>query len=64
MIQIKGYEAKNKNMKENIKIALITGGSCGLGKDMALRIAEKGIDVIITYNSRADEAEKVVAQIE
>lgn len=45
------------------KIALITGGSRGLGRDMALRIAEKGINVIITYNSNAAEADKVVAQI-
>lgn len=46
------------------KIALITGGSRGLGKDMALRIAEKGLNVIITYNSNAAEADKVVAQIQ
>ncbi|MDR6943505.1 SDR family NAD(P)-dependent oxidoreductase [Mucilaginibacter pocheonensis] len=46
------------------KIALITGGSRGLGKNMALSIAKKGIDVIITYNSQKDEALAVVAQIE
>ncbi|MBS7562909.1 SDR family oxidoreductase [Mucilaginibacter sp. Bleaf8] len=45
------------------KIALITGGSRGLGRDMALRIAEKGIDVVITYNTNEAEADKVVAQI-
>jgi NAD(P)-dependent dehydrogenase (short-subunit alcohol dehydrogenase family) len=45
------------------KIALVTGGSRGLGKDMALNIAGKGIDLIITYNSRKDEADKVVEQI-
>lgn len=45
------------------KIALITGGSRGLGKDMALRLAEKGNDVIITYNNRQDEALKVVDEI-
>lgn len=42
------------------KIAVITGGSRGLGRDMALRIAERGLDVIITYNSNAEEALKVV----
>ena len=31
------------------KIALVTGGSRGLGKDMATSIALKGIDVILTY---------------
>jgi NAD(P)-dependent dehydrogenase (short-subunit alcohol dehydrogenase family) len=46
------------------KIALITGGSRGLGKDMALRIAERGLNVIITYNSNAAEADKVVALIQ
>jgi len=46
------------------KIALVTGGSRGLGKDMALRLAEKGLDIILTYNSKEEDAEKVVAQIE
>jgi NAD(P)-dependent dehydrogenase (short-subunit alcohol dehydrogenase family) len=46
------------------KIALITGGSRGLGKDMALSIARKGMDVIITYRSKKEEAEEVVKQIE
>ncbi len=46
------------------KIALVTGGSRGLGKDMALRLAEYGCDVILTYNSKKEEAEKVVFEIE
>lgn len=46
------------------KIALITGGSRGLGKDMAVRIAGKGMDVVITYRSKKEEAEAVVKQIE
>src|ERR1700710_895446 len=46
------------------KIALVTGGSRGLGKDMALSIASKGIDVVLTYNSKKDEALAVVAEIE
>jgi len=51
-------------MEKRNKIALVTGGSRGLGKDMALRLAEKGIDVILTYNNAAQEAQNVVAQIE
>jgi NAD(P)-dependent dehydrogenase (short-subunit alcohol dehydrogenase family) len=51
-------------MENTNKIALITGGSRGLGKDMALRLAEKGLDVIITYNSRADDAQAVIAQVQ
>jgi len=46
------------------KTALVTGGSRGLGKDMALSLADKGIDVIITYNTRKVDAEAVVKEIE
>jgi NAD(P)-dependent dehydrogenase (short-subunit alcohol dehydrogenase family) len=51
-------------MAVNTKIALVTGGSRGLGKNMAIAIAKKGIDVIITYNSKKDEADEVVSAIE
>ena len=51
-------------MTTNSKIALVTGGSRGLGKNMALSLAKKGIDVVLTYNSKKDEAEAVVAEIE
>ncbi|MFK8034728.1 MAG: SDR family NAD(P)-dependent oxidoreductase [Hyphomicrobiales bacterium] len=46
------------------KIALITGGSRGLGKNTALHLAQKGVDVIITYLSRADDAHAVISEIE
>lgn len=46
------------------RIALITGGSRGLGKNAALALAQKNIDVILTYNSRQPEAEQVVKEIE
>jgi len=45
------------------KIALVTGGSRGLGKNMAVHIAKKGLDVILTYNSKKEEAEAVVQEI-
>jgi NAD(P)-dependent dehydrogenase (short-subunit alcohol dehydrogenase family) len=48
----------------NRKIALITGASRGLGKNAALHLAAQGIDVIGTYNSRADEAQALVTEIE
>src|SRR5215203_4442292 len=51
-------------MPVQTKIALVTGGSRGLGKDMALSIARKGIDVILTYRSKKEEADEVVKQIE
>lgn len=51
-------------MAVNAKIALVTGGSRGLGKNMALAIAKKGINVILTYNSKKEEAEETVKEIE
>ncbi len=46
------------------KIALITGGSRGLGRATALKLAANGVGVVITYLSRADEAADVVAAVE
>lgn len=48
----------------NTKIALITGGSRGLGKNMAIRLAEQGNDIIITYNTQKEAAAEVVKTIE
>jgi NAD(P)-dependent dehydrogenase (short-subunit alcohol dehydrogenase family) len=45
-------------------IALVTGGSRGLGKNMALALAQKGINVVLTYHSQQAEAQSVVAEIE
>ena len=46
------------------KIALVTGGSRGLGKNMALRLSEKGFDVILTYATNKESADQVVGEIE
>ena len=45
-------------------LALITGGSRGLGRYAALHVARSGTDVILTYRSQAAEAQAVVAEIE
>ncbi len=44
-------------------LSLITGASRGLGRNTALHLARRGGDVIITYHSRADAAETLVAEI-
>lgn len=48
----------------NRKIALITGGSRGLGRNMALHLAQRGMDLIVTYHSRRDEAESIAAEVQ
>lgn len=45
-------------------IALVTGGSRGLGRNTALGIARRGGDVILTYRNGAEAARKVVAEIQ
>ncbi|HQD91491.1 MAG TPA: SDR family NAD(P)-dependent oxidoreductase [Syntrophomonadaceae bacterium] len=46
------------------KIALVTGGSRGLGKNIALKLGQKGLDVIITYHSKKEDALQVVEEIQ
>lgn len=58
------FVIKIRNMSAAQKIALVTGGSRGLGKEMALSLARKGIDVIITYRTNEEEASNVAASIQ
>ncbi|AUP80133.1 SDR family NAD(P)-dependent oxidoreductase [Flavivirga eckloniae] len=46
------------------KIALVTGGSRGLGKDIVLNLAKKGMDIIFTYHSNKSAAEHVIKEVE
>jgi NAD(P)-dependent dehydrogenase (short-subunit alcohol dehydrogenase family) len=46
------------------KLALITGGSRGLGRDGALHLADRNTDVIVTYRSGREQADAVVQAIE
>ncbi|MGX9991263.1 SDR family NAD(P)-dependent oxidoreductase [Rhizobium sp. Z1P35] len=52
------------NQNSTSKVAIVTGGSRGLGRNTVVNLARSGVDVILTYNSNRDEAEKVVAEIE
>jgi len=45
-------------------IAIVTGGSRGLGKNAVLKLAANGIGIILTYNTNQAEAQKVVEEIE
>jgi len=51
-------------METTNKIALVTGSSRGLGKNTALKLAKNGNDLVITYRSKKDEADALVAEIE
>ncbi len=46
------------------KIAIITGGSRGLGRNTAISLARRGVDIIFTYNSNAEQARSLTAEIE
>jgi NAD(P)-dependent dehydrogenase (short-subunit alcohol dehydrogenase family) len=45
------------------KIALVTGGSRGLGRNIALALARGGHDIVLTYRTREAEGQAVVAEI-
>lgn len=51
-------------MESTGKIALVTGGGRGLGRNMVKHLAEQGHDVIITWFSKKDEADAVVNEVQ
>lgn len=57
------FMAAENTEHSKTKIALVTGGSRGLGHNTALSLARKGADVIITYHSNQAEADATVAAI-
>ncbi|MET0635333.1 MAG: SDR family oxidoreductase [Chitinophagaceae bacterium] len=52
-----------KTTNQQSKIVLVTGGSRGIGKSIAINAAKRGIGVILTYNNRPDQAKLVVDEI-
>jgi acetoacetyl-CoA reductase len=46
------------------KVAIVTGGSRGIGAAISKELAKSGVNIVINYNVRADAAEKMVAEIE
>ncbi len=55
---------KNPVPARTVELALVTGGSRGLGRSMVLTLAQRGIDSVFTYRTREDEARAVVAAVE
>ncbi|MDR5774957.1 MULTISPECIES: SDR family NAD(P)-dependent oxidoreductase [unclassified Caballeronia] len=45
------------------KIAIVTGGSRGLGRNTVLNLAKRGVDIIFTYHRNREEAENVIRSV-
>src|SRR5450432_2413453 len=50
-------------VSSNAKIAIVTGGSRGLGRNTVLNLAQRGVNSIFTYNSNRAEADNVVSAV-
>ncbi len=46
------------------KVAIITGGSRGLGRNTAVNLARRGVDIIFTYRANQAQAESLIREIE
>src|SRR5580693_2254044 len=49
---------------ENYRTAIITGGSRGLGRNTAINLARRGVDVLFTYRANQKEAESLIREVE
>ena len=54
----------NLKAENTDKIAIVTGGSRGLGRNTAINLAQRGIDVIFTYRTNRKEADSLIREIE
>ncbi|MEN8241308.1 MAG: 3-oxoacyl-[acyl-carrier-protein] reductase [Chloroflexota bacterium] len=52
----------NKPLAE--RVAVVTGGSRGIGKAIALELAKRGAQIVVNYAASADKAEEVAAEIQ
>jgi NAD(P)-dependent dehydrogenase (short-subunit alcohol dehydrogenase family) len=48
----------------NDKTAIITGGSRGLGRNTAIYLARRGVDILFTYHSNLAEAQNLIREVE
>lgn len=51
------------SMNTTNKVALVTGGSSGIGKAIVLALAQAGSHVVFTYNSKAKESDEIVKMV-
>jgi NAD(P)-dependent dehydrogenase (short-subunit alcohol dehydrogenase family) len=51
-------------MSENYKTAIITGGSRGLGRNTAIHLARRGVDILFTYRANQKEADSLIREVE
>ena len=51
------------NESTDTKIAVVTGGSSGIGRHAAIRLAERGVGVILTYNANREGADETGATV-
>src|SRR6201987_6073016 len=64
LVRIRRSIMTNEAANMPSKIAIITGGSRGLGRNTAINLARRGVDVIFTYRANQAEANSLVREIE
>jgi NAD(P)-dependent dehydrogenase (short-subunit alcohol dehydrogenase family) len=62
--ELKGNNRMTKIDESSPSIALITGGSRGLGRSAALHLARHGVDIVLTYQQQKDAAQALVQEIQ
>jgi 3-oxoacyl-[acyl-carrier protein] reductase len=55
--------SNNSPLGDGGKIAIVTGGAGGIGSAICKRLADEGAAIIITYNSNAEKAEKLLNEL-
>ena len=67
-VQVKQFKRRGNMSTDSVidsqhKIAIVTGGSRGIGRATVVSLAKRGVDSILTYNSNQVEAEKVAGLV-
>jgi NAD(P)-dependent dehydrogenase (short-subunit alcohol dehydrogenase family) len=53
----------SKTVETKAKIAILTGGSRGIGRNTAINLARRGVDIVFTYHSRKTDADSLIGEI-